>query len=84
MTRQDKHQNMKDKIIIKRDENQGLNILKTLSFFRDIEILHSLQEISDYMKIYEADDQVSIECNKEIIDEITKELEEENVQYNIS
>ncbi len=36
------------------------------------------------MKIYEADDQVSIECDKETIDEITKELEEENVQYNIS
>jgi hypothetical protein len=75
---------MKNKIIIKRDENQGLNILKILSIFRDREILHSLQEISDYMKIYEADDQVSIECDKETIDEITKELEEENVQYNIS
>jgi len=75
---------MKNKIIIKRDENRGLNILKILSIFRDREILHSLQEISDYMKIYEADDQVSIECDKETIDEITKELEEENVQYNIS
>ena len=75
---------MKDKIIIKRDKNQCLDILKILSIFRDRNILLSLREISNYMKIYEADDQVSIECNKETIDEITKELEEENVQYNIS
>ena len=75
---------MKNKIIIKRDENQGLNILKILSIFRDRDILHSLQEISNHMKIYEIDDQFSIDCDKEDIDEIIKELEEENIQYNIS
>ena len=73
---------MENKIIIKRIENQQVSILKILSVFRDRNILHSLEEVSNYMKIYERDDQVSIECHKEIIHEIIKELDEENIKYN--
>jgi hypothetical protein len=36
-------------IIVKRNENEGLNILKILSIFRDKNLISSLEEMAHYM-----------------------------------
>lgn len=71
------------KILIKRSENKGLILLKVLSLFRDRDIIHSLQEVSEYMKAYEKDDQIVIDCKMSEFNTIIQELEDENVNYEI-
>jgi len=72
-----------NKIIIKRERNQKLMILKVLSIFRDKGVINSLQEISHFMAKYETENQIIVEFNKEKTNEIIKELDGENIQYSI-
>ncbi len=75
--------NMKNLIIIKRKNNKETSILKILSVFRDLDIINSLEEISNYMKNYETEDQISIECEKENLERVKKDLQVENVLFSI-
>lgn len=68
-------------IKIKRENNQGIVILKVLSLFRDKNLIKSLQEVSEFMKKYEKEDEVTINCDSQNIDEIKSSLEEENIKY---
>ncbi len=72
---------MGNKIKIKRENNQGIVILKVLSLFRDKNLIKSLQEVSEFMKKYEKEDEVTINCDSQNIDEIKSSLEEENIKY---
>jgi len=72
---------MGNKIRIKRENNQGIVILKVLSLFRDRNLIKSLQEVSEFMKKYEKEDEVTINCDSQNIDEIKSSLEEENIKY---
>ncbi|UFH30747.1 hypothetical protein LNP04_12255 [Chryseobacterium sp. C-71] len=72
---------MGNKIRIKRENNQGIVILKVLSLFRDKNLIKSLQEVSEFMKKYEKEDEVTINCDSQNIDEIKSSLEEENIKY---
>jgi hypothetical protein len=72
---------MGNKIKIKRENNQGVVILKVLSLFRDKDLIKSLQEVSEFMKKYEKEDEVTINCDSQNIDEIKSSLEEENIKY---
>ncbi|WP_439480137.1 hypothetical protein [Chryseobacterium aquaticum] len=72
---------MENKIRIKRENNQGIVILKVLSLFRDKDLIKSLQEVSEFMKKYEKEDEVTINCDSQNIDEIKSSLDEENIKY---
>lgn len=48
------------KITIKREYNQGITILKVLSYFRDKNIIQSIEEIGNYLDSYEKYDKVEI------------------------
>lgn len=74
---------MENIITIKRKDNQNANILKILAIFRDKDVVKSLEEISNLMKIYEREDQISIKCSKEILNNIITELKEENINYSV-
>jgi len=71
------------KILIKRNENKAMILLKVLALFRDRDIIHSLQEVSEYMKAYEKYDQVIVDCKISEFNTIIQELEDENVNYEI-
>lgn len=75
---------MKNKIIITRKNNANIAILEILSIFRDKNIIKSLEEISNYMKAYEKDDEIKILCDKEKIDIISRELNDEKIIFRIA
>lgn len=74
------------KIIFKRNNNQGIIMLKILSLFRDKNIILSLEEISKYLKMYEDKDEILIELtgiDTEKINELIAELDDEDVNYEV-
>ncbi len=70
-------------IIIKRKENQGLNILKVLAVFRDKNLILSLEDIAYYLKMYEDHDQIIVKSGYDHLDNIFKILTDEGVYFKI-
>lgn len=70
-------------IIIKRESNKDKTLLKALHFFRNWEVIHSLEEMGKYMKAYEMDDQIIISGNEEKLSAVLKELDEAGFNYEV-
>lgn len=70
-------------VIIKRENNTGKIILKALYFFRNWDVIHSMEEIGNYMKTYEMDDQIIISGDEEKLSTVLKELDEEGFNYEV-
>nr|WP_314494652.1 hypothetical protein [uncultured Chryseobacterium sp.] len=70
-------------ITIKKNENEGLNILKVLSIFRDKNLISSLEEMAHYMEMYKNDDRIIIKSGENNLDDITRVLKNENVNFEI-
>lgn len=72
------------KITIKREYNQGITILKVLSYFRDKTIIQSIEEIGNYLDSYEKYDKIEINGDSDKINLVIEELNEYGVIYDIS
>lgn len=71
------------KIKIERKNNQGIIILKVLSLFRDKNLVNTLEEIGEYMKKYGQKDEIIINCSQYYIDDIKKNLLDENINFSV-
>jgi len=65
------------KIIIKRENNPDITILKALSILRSMDVIPSLEEILPYLEDYRVRDQIKITIVHEKKHEIIKMLEDE-------
>ncbi|SEW41753.1 hypothetical protein SAMN05421841_2866 [Chryseobacterium wanjuense] len=72
------------KITIKREYNQGITILKVLSYFRDKNIIQSIEEIGNYLDSYEKYDKVEINGDSDKINLVIEELNEYGVIYEVN
>lgn len=65
------------KIIIKRENNTDITILKALSILRNMDAIPSLEEMLPYLEDYRVHDQIKIIIVHEKKHEIIKMLEDE-------
>lgn len=72
------------KITIKRESNQGVTILKVLSYFRDKNIIRSIEEIGNYLDSYEKYNKIEINGDSDKINLVIEELNEYGVIYDVN
>ncbi len=70
------------KIIIKRENNPDITILKALSVLRNMDIIPSSEEILPYLEDYRDCDQITVPMVYEKENEIVKMLENEGFVLN--
>lgn len=70
-------------IIIKKESNKEIFLLHILSIFRDKNIITSLDEFPDYTKAYQEKGEIMIKSTSEKIEIVIKELDYENIKYEL-
>lgn len=74
---------MKKKIIVKRENNKGLTILKVLSTLLDYGADLKFQDIQKYLDMYEKEDEIIVYGDADCIDKSSKDFDIQGINYSV-